>query len=264
MHDRYSGSDDEWNSGGVFFGDDAQPEWGVPQDNEQDDESVDGQLIEIGDRAKPTDGAVIAAGQPGVISYDRGDNEVVIGPTSLGRSDDLGPGTRTSRAERDYAQRARERQAINTGDRNIRGATPDSDRGDRKRTSGIKGDRSSSIEEAANRLRADLRTSDITERESSTDGTGRMDDRVDRVEEYIKVNQHSGGKRNYTRRTISHAPTFEEIDFECQIYGIKANASGDWMITIKVPYEESHAATALAKAYGLALRTRMTKKGLDQ
>jgi hypothetical protein len=59
--------------------------------------------------------------------------------------------------------------------------------------------------------------------------------------------------RHYERQAITAPPPFKRSDFEATLVGLKANTTGDWIITLRVGQENREAATSLGDAYGLAL-----------
>lgn len=228
----------------------------IPTDDVQDDRHD-----EPREWSQPS--SSIPSGTVGSISYDRGDNEIVGRPTEMDRDNGV-RSPRQSADERRASEERRDRERADTGSRNVRRAAG--------QHSGEPGEGSSrdtpvasNLADAAARLRADIQP---TGDERTFDpGTGTLS--VDRgVDGYVKalgsgVNAGSGGHRApvLTRTTVPEAPTFVGVDFECEMYAVKMNSSGDWLVTFKVPFRHRSAITELSGAAGMNLKTRMELDG---
>jgi hypothetical protein len=86
------------------------------------------------------------------------------------------------------------------------------------------------------------------------------------VGDYVKVIASGGnfrprGKETATYRGVTEAATFEGVDFECEIYAVKMNSAGDWLITVKVPFGYRSTVTELSGAAGMNLKTHMELDG---
>ena len=112
-----------------------------------------------------------------------------------------------------------------------------------------------SIEQAAERLRAEH-----SEGLTLVDGPG--------LEARIKEFVHSEGKggnfhakRAYQRSVITSAPKFRECELtEVNLAGLRAAATGEWIVTLKIPPSCFEEVTKLSSAYGLALDMTITRK----
>lgn len=60
-----------------------------------------------------------------------------------------------------------------------------------------------------------------------------------------------------TRGAVRTTPKFDSARFECHVYGLKANSSGDWLLTVKI---DSNAAMELGEAFGMAIITTMERR----
>lgn len=147
---------------------------------------------------------------------------------------------------------ARERQAADTGNRNVgrvaaeRGGSPPT--GVRRTESaGV----ASSIAAAQQRIRADASVP-LTDDEQRAAV-------VDRQE-----HPRSKIPRHYERQSITRPPQFQRTTFEATMMALKANAAGDWIVQIKVPAEYKSAVFDLGDAYGLALEVQITRKSYDR
>lgn len=127
----------------------------------------------------------------------------------------------------------REREAVDTGIGNVGRVAADRSGhtsegvARRERSEGV----ANSLFDAQQRVRADIARSD--------------DDRI---------------KRHYERQSITAPPQFESTSFEATIAKLQANATGDWIITLKVPSANRAEATVLGDSYGLALQVTIERK----
>lgn len=220
----------------------------------------------------------IPSGTIGVISYDRGDNEIIGRPTQVGGDDVVGPGRGPTKSERDSAQRVRERQAANTGNRNIRRVATDHPRGDTEAAAGGQRGVESSISDAQDRLIRTIRSDGGSDRVTGDVGriTGGVEplpvdrDKKDKLDEYLrivaagKVPQvtHSLVRNGAGPKVRVETIDTQVIEFDSEIYGVKMNAAGDWLVTLKVPFTYRDAVTDLSGVTGLNMRTRMEANGL--
>jgi hypothetical protein len=202
----------------------------------------------------------IPSGTVGSISYDRGDNEIVGRPTALDGDDGSWSG-RTTAAERDAIEERGARDRSDTGNRNIRRAAGQHEANVGEGSVG-KPTPAATLEDAAARLRDSITG---TERTFNPD-TGTLG--LDRnVEKLVKVAAQGGGfnaildKPAFTHTKIQEVPTFDGADFECEIYAVKMNAAGDWLVTVKVPFGYRHVVTDLSGAAGMNLKTHMELDG---
>ena len=101
----------------------------------------------------------------------------------------------------------------------------------------------SSIASAAERIRSDLRVPlDARERSAAV---------LRWEQEGSKGNRKI--KREYQKQGIDHPPQFHSVNFEAMLTGLKANVSGDWILTLVVPKDSKQAVYQLDDAFGLAL-----------
>lgn len=147
------------------------------------------------------------------------------------------------------ADERRAREAASTGDRNIRGVAATHGGG---ATAGGTGDTKthsprvdSSIHAAGERIRAEL-TGPVDTRQRSAaiiawDAAGR---------DFRKI---EGPRRQYQKQGIVTAPQFLNTTFEAMLMGLKANASGDWILTLKIDQDAGQLVFPLHSAFGLAL-----------
>jgi hypothetical protein len=63
-----------------------------------------------------------------------------------------------------------------------------------------------------------------------------------------------------TNRGVGQAPKFQRCKIEAQLYGLKSNTSGEWMLTLKVPANCDAEVMMLSKAHGLALDMEISRK----
>lgn len=68
-----------------------------------------------------------------------------------------------------------------------------------------------------------------------------------------------------TRLTRSHGqitevPKFTHAEFEAQFYGLKANASGDWMLTLRIPAGNYDEVMKMSQSHGLALDVDISRR----
>lgn len=250
------GSDD--SSSNLFATTSERFPWEITEDDEPDDGSDDVKpvIISAGD---------VPVGSVGRISYDRGTNEVVAGPVEVVRDSDARTGTRgPTKLERDAAERVRLRTAVDTGLGNIRRVAGQHKNGDSAGDAGGTRGPASSLTEAADRFKQSLRGTDHPanlQPSVPADGTGRVDDRIRHfVTRTLAGTQPHIDKQNWTKVERTRESEFSEVSFECMVQKVASNTAGDWIITIKIPYEDRGAATELGGAYGLALETRMVRR----
>lgn len=219
-------------------------------------------------------GGDIPSGTVGAISYDRGDNEIVAGPVSVDRSDDVRTPRGPTRIERERAERAQERAAADTGNRNVRGASTGHAGADRAGSNGGPGGLAGSVREAADRLRAQL-----GEPASGSTGvvagpTATLEPGVNpALEKYLtqvaigapqpghKLIPPNRGAGETRKAPTEPAEIFDRVEFNCEVYKIGTNAAGDWMVTFKIPFADRNAIVALSAAYGMNLQTTMVGHG---
>lgn len=156
------------------------------------------------------------------------------------------------------AEERRAREAADTGNRNIRGVaekrsggtgTGGNGTGTRTHSTNVE----SSIGAAAERIRADLRVPlDARERSAA----------VIRWSEHTRSTGPGGGKlkRQYVRDDPDAPMQFISSDFECMMTGLKANSSGNWILTLQIPAEAGQAIFPLHKAFGLALDVHVQRR----
>lgn len=148
---------------------------------------------------------------------------------------------------------ARDRAAADTGDRNVRriadvrggGATTGILR--REQSEGV----ANSISDAQRRIRANATIPlDETEQVAAV--------KNDEAGHYKKITRH------YERQSISRPPEFRSANFEATMMALKANATGDWILQVKVPAEFKSAVFDLGDAYGLALDITVARKSYSR
>jgi hypothetical protein len=238
-------------------GNDADP-FAIPTDDVQDD-GTDGDS----EWSKPA--GDIPSGQIGNITYDRGDNEIVGRPTSLDRND--GAWTpRVTPDERRNLEESADRSRTDTGNRNVRRAARQHEGSSRERE---EGDRTlaTSLTDAAAKLRRSVTGNERTyDPDTATLGVDRG------VDHFIKT-VAAGSKpthldpessTTFTHRQVHEVATFQEVDFECELYAAKMNAAGDWLVTFKLPFSYRSVVTELSAAAGMNLRTNMKLDGFAQ
>lgn len=253
--------DDDSDPNAVFFGTpDSSPDLPFPMDDEAD---IDSDPADDG----PVDGATwlsddgdIDHDQLGRIGYDRSDTGIFTAPGDDIR--DTVPGSGRELPDRIEQQRSLEREAAATGDRHV-GRVADlrsgSDPAGASGGSGSAAERvADSIRLAQQRLRSD-RTVDSTvrvgtpERAAIPDGAIVNGSTLRSLEQVVIPDESTPIKRHYERTTLSAPPSFHSTTFESTIIGLKANTTGDWIISFKVSPEHKAAVMDLAGAYGLAL-----------
>lgn len=67
------------------------------------------------------------------------------------------------------------------------------------------------------------------------------------------------GKKEYQKQGITAPPTFDNTRFEAVVTGLKANASGDWILTLKVDRNARQSVYSLDDAFGLALNVTVER-----
>jgi hypothetical protein len=58
------------------------------------------------------------------------------------------------------------------------------------------------------------------------------------------------------------ATRVQTIEFDSEIYAVKMNAAGDWLVTLKVPYASRESIVGLSAVSGMNMKTRMVPNGL--
>ena len=234
--------------GGDLFSNSVPNPWELSTDEPEDDEQPFGQSVTIAAGDEPV-------GTIGRTTYDRGDNIIVQGPIEMDRDYVARPGRGPTKLERVAQQRREERAATDTGDRNIRGAARQHSGSDPAGLVGGSGGAAGSIEEAASRLQESLR------------GTNRSVDVDDRVRAFIEKRKDSPLTSQEPGTFAPHTPPrpmgFDTATFECTINKIATNTQGDWLVTIKIPFEHRAHVRELDGGFGMAIETTMTRKGGD-
>jgi hypothetical protein len=255
VYDPYTGTFGDVDGDSSLFAlpTDEDP-FSIPTDDVEDE-----RFDEPSEWSKPA--GDIPSGTVGSISYDRGDNEIVGRPTQLDR--DYGVRSpRESAADRRAAEELRERARTDTGNRNVRraagqheGSPPTGGSGD----SPIAG----SIADAATRLRANIHPTGEERAYNPETGTLGLDRRVENVVKAIGAGKGANNAipKEFTQTVVHEVPTFDGVDFECEIYAVKMNSSGDWLVTVKVPFRYRSTVTDLSGAAGMNLKTRMELDG---
>lgn len=221
--------------------------WELSEDEPEDDEPTFGQPVTVPAGDAPVGGI-------GITAYDRGDNLIVQGPVEMDGGNVTRTGRGPTRIERIAAERRAERAAADTGNRNIGRAAGQHSGSDHSGLGRGTGEPAGTIEEAASRL------------QQSLGGTTRSDpgDLDDRVKSFIA--KTLGGQQ---RRTNHYTPKpkaregFDTATFECTINKIATNTQGDWLVTIKIPFEHRHHVRELDGGFGMAIETTMTRKNED-
>lgn len=209
------------------------------------------------DWSKPA--GVIPVGELGSISYDRGNNEVVRTPNEMVGDDVLRERRGLSKVERDQHARRVEREAADTGNRNVgraaaeHGGAPDEDGGRGQ------GSVANSVAAAADRLLRSVRhhPSDTGGEAGSPEDMGRATGGME-----SRVVPISGRKWSAKpAENVQLEPT--TLSFNAEVHGIRTNVQGDWMVTIKVPFYASDAVMALNKLTGMNLEVTVISNGID-
>lgn len=193
----------------------------------------------------------IPVGTIGSLSYDRGDNEIVGVPTQVDRDDVARPRRGFSKVERDQAERREHRAGTDTGVRNVGRAAATVQGGTREGGDGRGDEIAGTIESAASQLLQSIRG---TGGARTGQPTGQLGWTPVRVAARVK----SHGEHTYREDMLGK----KIIEFECEVYGVKMNSAGDWMLTVRVPYKDRGAITELGGVTGLNLMTRMESMGL--
>jgi hypothetical protein len=60
-------------------------------------------------------------------------------------------------------------------------------------------------------------------------------------------------------RGIKTPPKFQSCVLRGQLYGLKSNTAGDWIVTLRVDADCDAEVTKLAKAHGLALNVNVVR-----
>lgn len=143
------------------------------------------------------------------------------------------------------------REAADTGNRNIRRTAEQHDRSAGEGAGGNRTSHStevdSSISAAAQRIRSEIAGPvDIGRRSSA-------------IEKFVRDGHLPMGPRQYQKTGITAPPRFMATDFEAMLMGLKANASGDWIVTIKIDQQQGDRVFPLNGAFGLALDMRVER-----
>jgi hypothetical protein len=62
---------------------------------------------------------------------------------------------------------------------------------------------------------------------------------------------------------IVEVPKFQRCELRGQLFGLKSNTAGDWMVTLRIDADCDEQVTKLAKAHGLALDIDVRRKQRD-
>ena len=149
------------------------------------------------------------------------------------------------------AAERRDREAADAGNRNVRGAS--TTHGGGPTAGGTRNAQThsprvdSSIDAAAQRIRADLSGARPVDTGRRANVLRALANGADRVDGPGQV------KRQYQKQGIVLPPTFLETTFEAMLMGLKANASGDWILTLKIDQDAGQLVFPLHSAFGLAL-----------
>lgn len=227
---------------------------GQPTDNDDDhdDGDIDSAFIdhESDDQFRPR-----YSGREGVREYDGGGIESVRGY----QPDDDQPlpwtgGTKGSVIG--SAERA-EREAAGAGDRNVRrtaeshgGGTEPGGAGPSKVDSPRV---DSSISAAQERIRADLRG-------STSSNTGRMDVGRSIAVQNFQARGLRGTNYELPRQAPVAPPEFLSTEFHAIVAGLKANAGGDWILTLKIDRDERQNVYSLDDAFGASLKVHIQRR----
>jgi hypothetical protein len=84
-----------------------------------------------------------------------------------------------------------------------------------------------------------------------------------RDERESRSGDNAAVKLPYTMRGITRVPTFQSAAMTGQLYGLKSNTAGDWMVTLKID-ADCEDAPKLAKAHGLQLEVAIKRKMRDE
>jgi hypothetical protein len=247
-------SDDDDGFSPLFASHERLP-WEIKTDDGEDDGSDDVKpiIVPAGD---------VPVGSIGSISYDRQTNTVVAGPVELDRTNDVRPTTRgPTKLERAAAERVKLRKAVDTGIGNLRGLAGQHKGSNHTGDAGGTRGPASSLEEAADRFRQSFGRTDNS---LPADDSRGVDDRLNHfVTRTLAGKPPEMDKQNWTKVQRIRESEFQKAEFECMVQKVASNTAGDWIVTIKIPYEDRAAATELGSAYGLALNTRMVRKSAD-
>lgn len=149
------------------------------------------------------------------------------------------------------ADERRAREGADTGNRNIRRTA---ERHDRDTPTGTIGDRKthsagvdSSISAAAQRIRGEL-AGPVDARQRSV-----------AIAEFAAKGHMQLGPRQYQKQGITAPPQFLNTTFEAMLMGLKANASGDWILQLKIDQDAGQLVFPLHSAFGLALDVSVTR-----
>ena len=219
----------------------------------------------------------IPSGTVGSISYDRGDNEIVGRPTEVGGDDVVGAGRGPTKREREDARAGRERRAADTGNRNVGRAATDNPRSDSEGSGGGQGPVAGTIAASQDRFIRTVRSDGGSGGPTGDVGrvTGRVEPQpIEETEEALAEYLRQAALNKQPRVTTSTVrlgtgPTIREeglgveaIEFDSEIYGVKMNQAGDWLVTLKVPFIYRDSVTQLSTVTGMNMKTRMETNGL--
>jgi hypothetical protein len=241
-------------------GNPLQDAFGIPVDDADDG-------IEDGRTAFVVPAGDVPVGTVGRISYDRGDNELISGPTELdGDHVPWSPGG--NRRERDVGKELGSRQRTHTGDRNIRGAARQHGVGAETGGSGGSGEKAlaGSIDAAGKRL---------AERETRVSDTGGLDPRLAKYLQAAavgKTDHFEAGPKGpgTTEQTLARKPeqggppTFRRGEFVAEVYGCKMNVAGDWLVQFKIPHRYTEFVVGLSTVAGMMLTFQCEVEDMSQ
>jgi hypothetical protein len=221
--------------------------WELSTDEPEDDEHYVGQSVTVAAGDNPVGGI-------GITAYDRGDNLIVQGPIEMDRDNVTRKGRGPTKLERIAQQRREERTATDTGNRNIGRAAGQHSGSSIAGLGGGGGGTASSIEEAADRLQQSL---------GGVTDPGRLDDRVKAFIAKTLNNPRDSRAGEFPEPKPTRPPGFDTAKFECTINKIATNTQGDWLVTIKIPFEHRAEVRELDGGFGMAIETVMTRKNSD-
>lgn len=137
------------------------------------------------------------------------------------------------------------REAADAGNRNIRRVAESHDRSvgagadgnGKTHSTGV----DSSISAAAQRIRSEIAGPVDTGRRSAA------------IAKFAESGHLPLGPRQYQKQGVTAPPRFMSTEFEAMLTGLKANVSGDWILTLKIEQSEGDKIFPLHSAFGLAL-----------
>lgn len=198
-------------------------------------------------------------------SYEETTDDDGIGIIRYGRFSDEGDGEHQQDDDRPLpwqgtgdigilgATERRDREGADTGTRNIRGTAekharlPNTGRY-RTESSAHSPGVENSISAAAERIRADLREPlDARERSAAVVRWSEEGDKNRKL------------KRQYQKTGVLIPPQFLNTTFEAMMVGLKANVSGEWILTLKIDADAAQLVFPLHSAFGLALNVEVSR-----